>query len=282
MRVAKAVAGTIGSALVGLVITFAAIPEWTLMNLELHFWQTVGGFIISAAFGGAVVFIVYATYMGWKLGSKPCKAFDDLRGIDGLGECESLADMVEPVRGFAAKADDLKRQLAAKDEKITELTKTFDERVSTEVKKQVVEFINEFDEHLRIMNDPDSVIRDRIDARELDGHSAYILNLVLKTRVDERRWLREALSDGVVTVRDDELQMFDEGWYFRDLVEEEARCTDSYGKPARRYRLKPDVADVLSANPEVFRIVEQHDETWREIARDHNERVARGKMKSRP
>ena len=190
-----------------------------------------------------------------------------------------LAAAVAVIATLFVSRNRMRKQLAAKDEGITELTKTFDERVSTEVKKQIVESINEFDEHLRIMNDPDSVIRDRIDARELDGHSTYILKLVLKTRVDERRWLREALSDGIVTVRDDELQMFDEGGYFRDLVEEEARCTDSYGKPARRYRIKSDVADVLSSNPEVFRIVEQREEEWREIARDHNERVARGRMK---
>lgn len=112
MRIAKAILGLIGTAILGLLATYIMIPEWVLMNLEQHPWQTIGGFLISAALGGAVVFIAYATYMGWRLGDRPCKAFDDLRGIDALRECKSLADMVEPVR-----------KLVAKDAKIAELGK---------------------------------------------------------------------------------------------------------------------------------------------------------------
>lgn len=119
MRIARALFSLIGSAIVGLLITFAAIPEWTLMNLDQHLWQTIGGFLISAAFGGAVAFIVYAAYMGWKLGSKPCKAFDDLRGIGGLGDCKSLSDMVGPVRRLAS----LRGEIAARDAEIAALEK---------------------------------------------------------------------------------------------------------------------------------------------------------------
>lgn len=117
MRIAKAIFGLIGSALLGLLVTFAAIPEWTLTNLERNFWQTVGGFLISAAFGGAVVFIAYSTYVSWRLGSRPYKAFDDLRRIDGLGECESLADMVKPIKSLVSS----KGELNARDERIAEL-----------------------------------------------------------------------------------------------------------------------------------------------------------------
>lgn len=139
MRIARALLSLIGSAIVGLLITFAAIPEWTLMNLEQHFWQTIGGFLISAAFGGAVVFIVYAAYMGWKLGSKPCKAFDDLRGIDGLGGCESLADMVEPVKQLAALRNELTASYAA-----TEKLAAFKEDAIPKL-SQLAEFEEKFD-----------------------------------------------------------------------------------------------------------------------------------------
>ena len=119
MRIAKALFGLIGSAIVGLFVAFAAIPDWTMMNLNLHFWQTVGGFLISAAFGGAAVFIAYAAYMGWKLGDNPVKAFDELRKVEGFDKCESLAEMVKPAQSIMEKRD----ELSAKDARIAELEK---------------------------------------------------------------------------------------------------------------------------------------------------------------
>lgn len=98
MKIAKTIFGLIGTAILGLLATYITIPEWVLMNLERHFLQTVWGFLISAALGGAAVFIVFSTYVSWRLGSRPCKAFDDLKRIDGLGDCESLADMVERIK----------------------------------------------------------------------------------------------------------------------------------------------------------------------------------------
>lgn len=139
MRIAKALFGLIGTAILGLLATYIMIPEWVLVNLEQHLWQTIGGFLISAAFGGAVVFIVYATYMGWKLGSKPCKAFDDLRGIDGLGGCESLADMVEPVKQIAALRNELAASYAA-----TEKLAAFKEDAIPKL-SQLAEFEEKFD-----------------------------------------------------------------------------------------------------------------------------------------
>lgn len=123
MRIARALLSLIGTAILGLLATYIMIPEWVLMNLEQNPWQTVGGFLISATFGGAAVFIVYATYINWKLGSKPCKAFEDLRDINGLVECRSLADMVEPIRKLADKDElnELRIQLAAKDAEIAAL-----------------------------------------------------------------------------------------------------------------------------------------------------------------
>lgn len=107
MNIAKSIFGLIGTAILGLLATYITIPEWVLMNLERHFLQTVWGFLISAALGGAAVFIVYSTYISWKLGRKPCKAFDDLKGIDGLDDCESLADMAERIMKRAGGADEI-------------------------------------------------------------------------------------------------------------------------------------------------------------------------------
>lgn len=121
MRVARALLGLIGTAILGLLATYIMIPEWVLMNLEQHLWQTIGGFLISAALGGAVVFIAHATYMGWRLGDKPCKAFDNLRSIDGLSECETLADVVKPVKKLSAKVDELESQISSKDAEIEAL-----------------------------------------------------------------------------------------------------------------------------------------------------------------
>lgn len=103
MNIAKTIFGLIGTAILGLLATYITIPEWVLMNLERHFLQTVWGFLISAALGGAAVFIVFSTYVSRRLGSRPCKAFDDLKRIDGLGDCESLADMVERIKKLVAK-----------------------------------------------------------------------------------------------------------------------------------------------------------------------------------
>lgn len=119
MSIAKAITGTIGAAILGLLATYVMIPEWVLMNLERHLWQTIGGFMISAAFGGAAVFIAYATLVSIKLGSRPRKALDDLRSIDGLGECKTLADMVEPVKRLASMRDGI----AARDAEIAALEK---------------------------------------------------------------------------------------------------------------------------------------------------------------
>lgn len=102
MSIAKALFGLIGTAIIGLFVTSVAIPEWTLMNLELHFWQTVWGFLISAAFGGAAVFIIHSAYIGWRLGDNPCGAFDELKGIEQLQGCKSLSDMIDPVKALSA------------------------------------------------------------------------------------------------------------------------------------------------------------------------------------
>lgn len=169
MRIAKAVAGTIGSALVGLIITALAIPEWALDNLSQHAFQTVIGFLISAAFGGAVVFIIYATYMNWKLGSKPCKAFDNLRDIDELGECKSLADMVEPVR-----------KLASKDVEIAELEKRPEQSAEEQKVKSIL-----------VSLDPDKLglvgmvlARGSIDEHAEKGNRAFLVESGILARVE--------------------------------------------------------------------------------------------------
>lgn len=121
MSIAKALLGLIGTAILGLLATYIMIPEWVLVNLEQHPWQTVCGFVISAVFGGAVVFIAYATLMSIKLGSNPCKAFDDLKRIDELKACKSLSDAAEQVGKLDSKCSELKRQLSARDAEIAAL-----------------------------------------------------------------------------------------------------------------------------------------------------------------
>ena len=285
MSIAKALFGLIGSALVGLLLTSIAIPEWTMMNLEQHFWQTVWGFLISAAFGGAVVFVAYATYIDWRLGSGVCKAFDKLRSIAGLEGCTSLADMVEPIkeRPTQKDVDDLVRahaeEVAAKDAVIAKLEADMERRVDEVIKEHMECFMDILYKKVRAARDPDSVIRDRIESRELDPHSVRVLELVLKTGAVERRWLRDALDRGSVDVTELDLKIHDVGHYFRDLAEERGEAVDTYDRPAARYELKPDVADVLAANREVFKVVEDEDAATEEFLRDYRERAARGEAR---
>lgn len=285
MSIAKALFGLIGSALVGLLLTSIAIPEWTMMNLEQHFWQTVWGFLISAAFGGAVVFVAYATYMDWRLGSGACKAFGKLRSIAGLEGCTSLADMVEPIteRPTQKDVDDLVRahaeEIAAKDAVIAKLETDMESRVDEGIKEHMECFMDVLYKKVRAARDPDSVIRDRIASRSLDPHSVRVLELVLKTGTVERRWLRDALDRGSVDVTALDLKIHDVGHYFRDLAEERGAAVDPYGRPAARYELKPDVADVLAANREVFKAVEDEDAAMAEYLRDQKERAARGEAR---
>lgn len=132
---------------------------------------------------------------------------------------------------------------------------------------------------VRAARDPDSVIRDRIESRELDPHSVRVLELVLKTGTVERRWLRDALDRGSVDVTALDLKIHDVGHYFRDLAEERGEAVDPYGRPAARFALKPDVADVLAANREVFEAVEDEDAAMAEYLRDQRERAARGEAR---
>lgn len=315
MSIAKALFGLIGSALIGLLLTSIAIPEWTMMNLEQHFWQTVWGFLISAAFGGAVVFVAYATYMDWRLGSGACKAFGKLRSIAGLEGCTSLGDMVEPIkkrptqddvdelkrehaRAIADRdamiselekrptrkdVDDMKRahaeEIAAKDAVIAKLETDMERRVDEGIKEHMECFMDILYKKVRAARDPDSAIRDRIESRELDPHSVRVLELVLKTGTVERRWLRDALDRGSVDVTALDLKIHDVGHYFRDLAEERGAAVDPYGRPAARFALKPDVADVLAANREVFKAVEDEDAATAEFLRDYKERTARGEAR---
>ncbi len=121
MRLAKAIFGTVGSAAIGLFLASLAMPEWVEMNLDQYFWQTIGGFIISAAFGGSVVFIAYATYIAWRLGDKPVKAFKRLKGIAALSKCESLSDVAMKVEQIDSKCSEMKNLLSAKDAEIAAL-----------------------------------------------------------------------------------------------------------------------------------------------------------------
>lgn len=119
MSIAKAVAWTIGSALLGLLVTALAIPEWALDNLAHHAFQTIVGFLISAAFGGAVVFIAYATYITWRLGDRPIKAFKSLKKMAFLEDCKSLESMAETIK----QLDETSRQIDEKDREIELLKK---------------------------------------------------------------------------------------------------------------------------------------------------------------
>lgn len=119
MRIAKAIFGLIGTAILGLLVTYIMIPDWTMTNLRDYFWQTVGGFLISAVFGGALVFIAYATYITWRLGDKPVKAFKSLKRVASLEGCESLDSMVEPIK----ELDEASRQIDEKDQEIDFLKK---------------------------------------------------------------------------------------------------------------------------------------------------------------
>ena len=268
-----------GGYLLSTLIIAWNVTDWVVANARDNLGALVA-FGIGGILTGAVVASLFWRHVlkksvDAKEGAVKKRVSDEFSNTKGLERVNDLDSLIESTHDLAV----LQEQLAAKDAEIKQLDKTFDERVSTEVERQVVEFIKGFSKQARLTKDPDSVIRDRIDARELDGRSTRILNLVLKTGLKERRWLRDALLNGMVVVNDDDLSLFDMGYYFQDLVNEDGDCSDAIGKPAKRYTLKPDVADVLSANKEVFLIVERDEVACREIALDNNSRYKRGMMR---
>lgn len=104
MSVARSIVGTVGAALLSILATWIALPDWLLRNLSESPVQTVIGFLVSAVFGGAVVFAAHSIYVIRRLGERPVEAFDDLKRVRGLASCRSLAEMVEPVRNLAAES----------------------------------------------------------------------------------------------------------------------------------------------------------------------------------
>lgn len=179
--------------------------------------------------------------------------------------------------------DDLVRahaeEIAAKDAVIAKLETDMERRVDEGIKEHMECLMDTLYKKARAARDPDSVIRDHIASRSLDPHSVRVLELVLKTGTVERRWLRDALDRGSVDVTALDLKIHDVGHYFRDLAEERGAAVDPYGRPAARYELKPDVADVLAANREVFKAVEDEDAATAEFLRDYKERTARGEAR---
>ena len=171
------------------------------------------------------------------------------------------------------------RQLKDKDAVIAKLEADMERRVDEGIEEHMECFMDTLHKKVRAARDPDSVIRDRIASRELDPHSVRVLELTLKTETVERRWLRDALDRGSVDVAELDLKIHDVGHYFRDLAEERGEAVDPYGRPAARFALKPDVADVLAANREVFKVVEDDDAATEEFLRDYRERAARGEAR---
>lgn len=171
------------------------------------------------------------------------------------------------------------RQLREKEAAMEALESVTNKQVSRMIVEGIRVFGESFFEARRTIDDPDSVIRDRIESRELDPHSVRVLELALKTGFAERRWLRDALDRGSVVIDATDLEAYDVGHYFRDLAEERGEAVDPYGRPAARFALKPDVADVLAANREVFKAVEDEDAATAEFLRDYKERTARGEAR---
>lgn len=54
MRIAKAIAITIGGTILGFLVVYSIVPEWFLMTLRRNFWLIAGGFVVSAALSGVV------------------------------------------------------------------------------------------------------------------------------------------------------------------------------------------------------------------------------------
>ena len=209
--------------------------------------------------------------------SRLCEMFSSY-SVEALFACGLAAAATAIAASFLARSG-YRRKLAAKDVVIATLEADMERRIDEGIKEHMECLMDALYKKMRAARDPDSVIRDRIASRSLDGHSVLVLNIVLETGIYERRWLRDALNDGFVVVREDDLSRHDEGWYFRDLVDDDGACSDGYGAPSRRFKIKQDVADVLSANPEVFAIVEREDEALSDLVRYQNNRAARGRMR---
>lgn len=167
-------------------------------------------------------------------------------------------------------------QLVFKDKQITELKEYFEQHIEELVINSIETCFEAMADEMQKVNDPDSVILDRIEKRELDGFSIRVLKTVLKMGVNERRWLRSALEIGDVFVPDRDIDFFDRGLYFSSLVSKYGEPEqNSFGFLGNRYKLNRGVADVLAENPEVFRVVEDCDANLASTIQDQNERNMR-------
>lgn len=124
MSIAKAIIGTVGAALVGILAAWIALPDWLLQNLSMSPVQTVVGFFASAFFGGAVVFAAYSAYVIYSLGEKPVKAFQSLKKVKSLSGCRSLSDAAEQVEKLDSKCSEMENALSVKDAEIAALRST--------------------------------------------------------------------------------------------------------------------------------------------------------------
>lgn len=118
MTIARAIIGTIGAAIVGLIATRLAIAGWVDSNLATYPVQTICGFVISAAFGGSVVYVFHAAHISRKLGPSPVRNFESLKNSALFSKCATLEDasnaaklIEEDVRSKDAEISELKRSL---------------------------------------------------------------------------------------------------------------------------------------------------------------------------
>ena len=72
--VAKAIVGTVGSGLLGVLLSVVAIRDWAVECLRSRPAEFIFGFLVSAAFGGAFTFFVYGAYARKKFDSLPKRA----------------------------------------------------------------------------------------------------------------------------------------------------------------------------------------------------------------